>query len=358
MKKIDKELFNAVEYGSPKQVASLIRSGANPNAYNEQTGEYVIHVAYDLETLKLLVRAGADVNLKTQDVGRQNDYGLTGLHLACSFGIEDNAEFYLQNGADIFAVTARTNRSIRYCASQQDGRASIHALLDKYDVPKNIFNYRFENELFESALFDDIESVEYLYNHGSVPVIVDDRNKLKRASELPQISTAMKKTLRKIENDFIEKLNNERRCLKALKEEWQNGNYGFYLVDDTHALSTLRSNCGKRVVINFSSKNVECELETAKDGWQTCIVVGERQYPLFGGEEKVYCIRELSSGEVIYENDLCLANKPIHKEIAEILGVRPALEYIEDRLEELKPYEKIEIVPTERTTIVGGMGGK
>lgn len=77
-------------------VALLLAKGANPDLQNQQ-GETALHMCVNLgkpDMAKLLIEAGADVNLGDRD-------GVTCLNLARSFhGLSDLADMLLAAGAD------------------------------------------------------------------------------------------------------------------------------------------------------------------------------------------------------------------------------------------------------------------
>lgn len=68
----------------------------DPLKYIDSNGDHLLHIATrqgDLRTVKLLLKAGQDVNLR-------GDMGCTALHYARMGRKNDIAEFLLLNGAD------------------------------------------------------------------------------------------------------------------------------------------------------------------------------------------------------------------------------------------------------------------
>jgi len=66
VRKIDEQLFEAVEKGAPDPVAKLISQGANVNARNE-SGETPLHRAANRSVAELLIVKGAGVNATDED---------------------------------------------------------------------------------------------------------------------------------------------------------------------------------------------------------------------------------------------------------------------------------------------------
>ena len=67
----------------------------SPLTYRDSNGDYLLHIAAqsgDLETIKLLLKAGTDVN-------QRGDMGCTALHYARLKDNEELADFLVRNGA-------------------------------------------------------------------------------------------------------------------------------------------------------------------------------------------------------------------------------------------------------------------
>lgn len=82
-------------------VSLMLRKGADPNTPSYYLGKHPLHFACDhsdgnIDTVRLLVSEGAEVNVRDED-------GNTGLHLACTESNVSVVQFLLESGADVMA---------------------------------------------------------------------------------------------------------------------------------------------------------------------------------------------------------------------------------------------------------------
>jgi ankyrin repeat protein len=158
---LDEALVIAVDQGNAKAVPDLLRSGANPNARNRR-GMTVLQVAVvgdRREAAELLVKAGADVNLKSLqggnsplwiaafwgraellrlflankgEVNARAEGGMTPLMIAAFVGHVNAMEVLLKNGADINNAKDDLGRTALWLAVQgRNTNAAIQLLLEK-----------------------------------------------------------------------------------------------------------------------------------------------------------------------------------------------------------------------------------
>ena len=351
---LDKQLFAAVQKNnSANEVLDLIKQGANVNAFDPKTGHYVIHdgASSSIDVLKALVYNGANVNALTEKEGDFRDYNYLPFHISCFCGNEENIDFLLSHGSKTNVQTALFLRAPRVCASQQNERLSIQKLLNKHNVPLNIADFHFNNELFETALSGDNDSVLYLYNSGSRPIVYNtERKRFHRASQLPHLQSKTRKLLIEIEKDFVEKVKAERQKLSALQEKWLKGEYETQYIYQTDILSKLSGSEGRRVVVSTAEDTFEGILSISLDGWKTSIKVEssdprdpKESIPLFSEiGQCTTAIKDLSSGDVLFENENACREVPVYEQIAETLGVCYALDYISEKLDSLETYKDIE----------------
>lgn len=97
-KKLQQRLLSAVMFGDPKQVATALRSHADPNLAdrNHGTALYQASVYGRTDVVRLLVRAGADPNVESSGVGSD---GLPLCAAAC-WGHTETVRELLAAGAD------------------------------------------------------------------------------------------------------------------------------------------------------------------------------------------------------------------------------------------------------------------
>ena len=124
----DTVLFISAAKGSARCARWLVGRGADPNAPSTHNA-MPIHAAAskgDLEIVRLLLAAGAKVNL------HGGDYGETPLHYAVKSGSVSVVEHLLDAGADVSAGgTNSAGRQPLHVAADQNELAIIKILLDK-----------------------------------------------------------------------------------------------------------------------------------------------------------------------------------------------------------------------------------
>merc|ERR1711937_244593 len=85
----------------------------------------------DLDAVKELLKAGADVNEKDEE-------GRSALHFACGYGEIACAEYLIENGADVDILDDSKNSSLHYAAGYGE-KASVELLL-KHKAKKELLN--------------------------------------------------------------------------------------------------------------------------------------------------------------------------------------------------------------------------
>lgn len=123
-------LADAVEQRNSKEVARLLKDGADPNAAQSDGMTALVWAAYhdDLETSRQLVDAGANVKA-------ENRYGVTALSQACVNGNGALVKLLLDHGADP-NTTLRGGETALMIAARTGRVAAVTALLDKGADPE------------------------------------------------------------------------------------------------------------------------------------------------------------------------------------------------------------------------------
>jgi ankyrin repeat protein len=192
---LDEALVIAVDQGSAKAVPDLLRSGANPNARNRR-GMTVLQVAVvgdRREAAELLVKAGADVNLKSLQSGNsplwiaafwgraellrlflankgeinaRGEGGMTPLMIAAFVGHVNAMEVLLENGADINAKDGQGLTALWFAVQGRNTNAAIQLLLEKGASPNE--KNREGQTMVERATRDNKpDVVALLRKHGA-----------------------------------------------------------------------------------------------------------------------------------------------------------------------------------------------
>lgn len=138
-------LIEAAQNGDYKAVEALLKAGADVHAKNEQVGTVLMCAVQEghTETAELLLKHGADVNAKTND-------GWTALTWANSAEV---AELLLKHGAD---VNAKSNYGYTalMCAAEQ-GRKEVVNILISYGANVNARTHNGMTALMEAADYEN-----------------------------------------------------------------------------------------------------------------------------------------------------------------------------------------------------------
>merc|ERR1711937_295803 len=85
----------------------------------------------DLDAIKELLKAGADVNEKDEE-------GRSALHFACGYGEIECAKYLIEKGADVNILDGSKNSSLHYAAGYGE-KASVELLLE-HKAKKELLN--------------------------------------------------------------------------------------------------------------------------------------------------------------------------------------------------------------------------
>ncbi len=136
-------LMGAANQGEVEMVSKLLDKGADPNLASPITGETPLHAAAakgfakgTLSCLKLLLKAGADPNIKAKSGIATPTYyrdinvvGETPLHLAAAYGSKEMIEVLLSHGADPALKDDRDESPLTWFSRHQ--RTSDHIKLER-----------------------------------------------------------------------------------------------------------------------------------------------------------------------------------------------------------------------------------
>jgi ankyrin repeat protein len=100
--------------------------------------------------------------------------GFTPLHFACFFGQDATAEFLVQNGAPVDAVSRNTMTVMPLHSATAGHRREIMRLLLEHGAPANARQQAGWAPLHEAAQSGDRELVELLLEHGADPGQAND----------------------------------------------------------------------------------------------------------------------------------------------------------------------------------------
>ncbi|HET9824044.1 MAG TPA: ankyrin repeat domain-containing protein, partial [Chitinophagaceae bacterium] len=120
----DHLLMNAALYSSVDIMQLLIERGSKVNATNKLGETALMWAANDPDKIKLLLKYGADINVKAKS-------GNSPLLIACvGYGKYDVVKLLIEKGADVFAVNNWKENALMRAALFGD-TATISLLLDK-----------------------------------------------------------------------------------------------------------------------------------------------------------------------------------------------------------------------------------
>ena len=138
---MEQKMTEAVLRNDIKQVKDLLSKGASPNSLMPTSGAPVLSTpiaSNNLEMVKLLVDAGANVNMKDR-------YGVPLLHLANRAPM---MRLLLQSGADMYALNKGTT-AFEYFAeirvSTEEDKKKGRATLKSAKLPKNVYDAALKN---------------------------------------------------------------------------------------------------------------------------------------------------------------------------------------------------------------------
>jgi uncharacterized protein len=139
-------LFSASAWGHINVVRTLLNNGADPNVGKENDGETPLMIAISniklanyinksfgekeqLEVVKLLLEAGANIDQRTYD-------GWNALMIASNANNEDSVRLLLQSGADVYSVN-KENKSALYYASNSECKKIVE-LLERFGATQSL----------------------------------------------------------------------------------------------------------------------------------------------------------------------------------------------------------------------------
>lgn len=116
------QLVQACGEGKTKKVEELLKD-VDPNIPDDNTGMYALGVAKTLEIVKLLVKKGADMEIK-------NTKGETPIHQQMRIFKEDKMEYFLKEGININFPDGK-KKTLIYYAAEYDNTKAIKWCLKK-----------------------------------------------------------------------------------------------------------------------------------------------------------------------------------------------------------------------------------
>ena len=131
--KLREDFLDACARGKPDEVEKLIASGADIHDYNGgRTALYYAVLSNNLETVRVLLDHGADVNARVKGVnGGFNDFsGTTPLLIAAQRHFSAIANALLDYGADVRVADNSGLTALHYAAKRGDA-ALAQRLIDK-----------------------------------------------------------------------------------------------------------------------------------------------------------------------------------------------------------------------------------
>jgi len=119
------DLKNVVRNGTLAEIHAQIKMGCDINAQNDKGKLTALHaatMAEDVEVMQILIKAGANVNMKDMT-------GKTALHWAAMFHAPEEAELLLNSGAKVDSLDEKKRTALHMVAMTGVGPAGL--LIDK-----------------------------------------------------------------------------------------------------------------------------------------------------------------------------------------------------------------------------------
>ena len=188
-------LFCALEDRCYEYVQVLLSAGVNPNTFCSDLNLYPIHQtcnASDLTALKLLIRYGADVNVKLPRSAQ------TPLHVCAEKGFKDGVEFLLRsNEIDVDPLDKKGQRTPLYLAACKSQDLDIVRLLIKHnaDFNRECFGKSIKKHMEEKLIGFDPTSVPRKLAKPNNHTKLDELASLIESAELTRKSEDRKKYL-------------------------------------------------------------------------------------------------------------------------------------------------------------------
>ena len=156
---LEKKMTDAVLRDDIAQVKALLSQGASPNSLMPTSGAPVLSIVVknnNIEMAKLLIKAGANVNIKDR-------YGVSLLHQALK---PPMMRLLLQSGADMYAVynltTPYEDFAGRLLTTEEDKRKTM-AQFKSLNLPKNMYDAAVKKSESAWVTRQDIIDVVQLY---------------------------------------------------------------------------------------------------------------------------------------------------------------------------------------------------
>ena len=156
----DLRLVEAVKSKDQQAVRSLLKQHVDVNTPQADGTAALAWAAHwdDLETAKLLIAAGANVNAAT-------DYGVTALWLACTNGSPAMVNLLLNAGANANITLQRTGETALMACSRTGDAEAVKALLEHGANPNAKETWRGQTALMWAAEANHLEAARALVEH-------------------------------------------------------------------------------------------------------------------------------------------------------------------------------------------------
>lgn len=171
---LDRELLLSIEAGEERIVAHLLKKGANANAINANC-DSALFIATSFSTtnkltiLKILIKAGADINLA-------NNNRETPLIAAVKNSNLKIVKYLVENGASLEARNAQLKTPLLFAASKPNSAIIDYLAENKADL--NALDEDRDTPLILASLFGVVENVRALINHGAKINIYNRNNQI------------------------------------------------------------------------------------------------------------------------------------------------------------------------------------